>query len=247
MSSDRTGRPRSSGSLIDPIRLLKERRKRGMNQEQFSDFTGISLRRIGELERSLWAFVQPRTVRKLSERLGLDPSEFLREASPPLLINDQEDLVAENIRIVEAAQEYLYVTGSRSRDADYLARIAEQVRTKQSLIHRRILLGPPRTTEMVDHIVDLLAMGDPRRRHARRIQALGIAICSDHQNYPLEACICMNEHRGLLVLPSIVSPWAYDTAVVFDNAAVITGWKRWVDTMFLTGTQINLRSQIEAP
>lgn len=246
MSGERAGQGRTPGPMIDTLRLKKERNKRGLGQVQFAELCGIGVRRMGDLERSPLPYVQPRTIKKIAEALGLAPGELIREENPPLLISNQEDLVAENLRIVETAHEFLYVTGSRSRDDDYLAAIAASVESKPDFVHRRILFGPPRSEEMFAHIRGLLGAGDPRRRFVRRVQSVGIAICSDQKNYPAEACICMNEKRALLVLPSIISPWQYDTAIVFDNASVIAGWKSWVDTMFRTATQISEPAQLEA-
>src|SRR5215475_8787279 len=83
-----------------------------------------------------------------AEQLVNDPSEL----TAARLLRPHRVLLAAMIEVVTAARDILVVTGSRSRDATYLQTIEQMVETHQSLVHYRILYGPPRHTVLVEHL-----------------------------------------------------------------------------------------------
>jgi len=49
---------------------------------------------------------------------------------------------------------------------------------------------------------------------------------------------------ALFVLPSIHGAWRYDTAVVFEEPAVIEGWHRWIEEMYRAGRPVETTADV---
>ena len=63
---------------VDGNRLRRLRRKRALSQRDLSHITGIAHDSISQLETGKRE-AQPKTIRKLAEALGVEPSELMKE------------------------------------------------------------------------------------------------------------------------------------------------------------------------
>jgi transcriptional regulator with XRE-family HTH domain len=111
--------------------------------------------------------------------------------------------------VVTAAREVLVMTGSRARDPGYLAAIEQTLADHPDLAHYRVLYGPPRHPEFAAHLDRLLA---PRPGRTR--PRLGLVL-SDRLP---ERFLCASESAAVVIIPSLTSPDAFDTAAVFGPA-----------------------------
>lgn len=242
MSHNGSSSRRVNSPVVNAARVTELRHKAALTQAQLADLCKLSEERIGDLEQKN-CHVHPGTLKKVAAALNAQPEDLLLVIAPPKLVADAQELVACNIDIVRSARQFLYLTGSRSRDADYLQSVVSALTEHPELIHRRILLGPPRRQEMHQHVLELLSTNH-QGQYVRRQQKLGVAIYESDRHYPAEVAICMNERRALVVLPSIKGGWGYDTAVVFEDPEVIDGWRRWVDALFDSAREIHSPDEV---
>jgi transcriptional regulator with XRE-family HTH domain len=125
------------------------------------------------------------------------------------------DLGAAMLTVVETASQILAVTGSRSRDAAYLAAIEQALADRPRLIHYRVLFGPPRRQVLADHLLRLLDLRDPDdRQHGYK--TLHIGIFDDLDAEP-ERFFVASEQRAVVTLPSVNTAGNFDTGVVLLN------------------------------
>jgi hypothetical protein len=73
------------------------------------------------------------------------------------------------LEVVEGAQEYLVVTGSRSRNQAYLEAIERVLSERPRLVHYRVLFGEPHHQVLKDHLLRLLELRDSKRREIASI------------------------------------------------------------------------------
>jgi hypothetical protein len=125
------------------------------------------------------------------------------------LIRSNDDLVAALHDVVESAEYCLAAVGSRSRDPKYLEAIERQVE-RTGVTHYRVLCGPPHWSELKAHLVRLLEIkaADPIGGNRRMF----IGVVSDFSREP-ERFLCANEHKAVVVLPSLNGVERYDTAL----------------------------------
>ncbi len=233
------GRP--SGVLIDGNFLAAERKKQGYSQESFCEEFGLSRKVIKDAESNPHKRIQPRTLFTIASALGIKPRDLTLEFSAPRLLTTSEEILKTNLEIVGAASKFLCATGSRSRDGEYLDAIEQRVTENPSLAYFRILFGTPLTPQMVQHLRRII---DIRDGNEEPRQTISIGVYASVRTYPLEATICLNERMALFVLPSIHGAWRYDTAVVFEEPAVIEGWHRWIEEMYRAGKPISSTAEI---
>lgn len=114
--------------------------------------------------------------------------------------------------VVRGAKKRLVITGSRSRDEEYLDMIFSQVRDTEGLSYLRILYGPARKEPLQKHLENLVKKfgNNPK---SDRFKAVEFPIDGD---YP-EKFICASECKVVIITQSITSPLAYDTAFVIDD------------------------------
>jgi transcriptional regulator with XRE-family HTH domain len=100
------------------------------------------------------------------DELGFgEPIAATAQAEPGLrLVTGHDDLLAAMTAVVQGAEECLVVTGSRSREATYLAEIERRLTERTRLVHYRILFGPPRRQAVKDHLLRLLEITSPDDR-----------------------------------------------------------------------------------
>jgi transcriptional regulator with XRE-family HTH domain len=232
---------RIPGVLIDGNFLAAERKKQGYSQESFCAEFGLSRKVIKEVETNPQRRIQPQTLSAIASALGVQPRGLTREFSSPRLVTTSEDILRTNLEIVRTAGKFICATGSRSRDSEYLGAIEQVVATSPSLAYFRILFGTPATPQMMKHlrrIMEIRNAGEEPR------QSISVGIYASVRTYPSEATICLNERMALFVLPSINGAWRYDTAVVFEDPAVIEGWRRWIEEMYRAGEPIETLADI---
>lgn len=130
------------------------------------------------------------------------------------LVTSGGELTAALVEVVRNAQEYLVAVGSRSSEISYLQEIERAMQDKPRLIHYRILLGPPHSQVLKDHLLHLLALRPAQINGGSDAeQTLHISILNDLTRYP-ERFFVASEQVAVIILPSANSPMNFDTAIV---------------------------------
>jgi hypothetical protein len=130
------------------------------------------------------------------------------------LITTHDDLTGALERIVRGAENILAIVGSRSREPIYLEEIENVLSSKLGLIHYRLLFGPPRHKLFQEHLLRMLEMCDPQDRSVAGVQRLNIGLAPDGY---VEVGMCVSEKEGVVILPSLVSPGNFDTALSLSS------------------------------
>lgn len=128
------------------------------------------------------------------------------------LLATHGDLTAAMQRIVRDARTFLAVTGSRSREPEYLEMIERALAAQPGLVHYRVLFGPPRNQLFKDHLHRLLEVCDPRDRSVSGVQRLHVGRAPDGFQ---EVSVCASEREAIVVQPSLVTPGNFDTGVLY--------------------------------
>lgn len=84
---------------------------------------------------------------------------------------------------VNGARECLVAAGSRSRDAEYLEAIETALVDRPTLVHYRVLFGPPHHQALKDHLLRLLELRDPAER-SLGLKMLHVGIVEDTVTTP---------------------------------------------------------------
>jgi hypothetical protein len=130
------------------------------------------------------------------------------------LVTSGGELTAALMDVVQNAQECLVAVGSRSSEIAYLQEIERAVQDKPRLVHYRILMGPPHSQVLKDHLLLLLALR-PAHIDGGSVgeRTLHICILNDLTRYP-ERFFVASEQAAVIILPSANSPMNFDTAIV---------------------------------
>lgn len=124
------------------------------------------------------------------------------------------ELMDAMIDVVTGARDQLVVTGSRSREAAYLAAIEATVAEWPDLVHYRVLYGPPRHRALTDHLVRLLRLRDPQaRRNGVKTLHLGIVEPTE----ALERFFVASENAAVIPLPSFHGADGFDCGVLLGR------------------------------
>jgi transcriptional regulator with XRE-family HTH domain len=153
-------------------------------------------------QRVLEQVFTPLTFREIWYGTGPEPTVTAQ------VVRTRCALLAALADVVTTAREVLVVSGSRARDATYLAAIEQALTDQPGLAHYRVLYGPPRHPELSAHLGRLLAR--PYRTRPR----LGLV---ESDRLP-ERFFCASESAAVVIIPSLTSPDAFDTAAVFGPA-----------------------------
>jgi hypothetical protein len=146
------------------------------------------------------------------------------------IVHSTQDLFETNQRIVNQAQKMLYMTGSRSRDAQYLQAIETQLAAKPGLNHYRVLFGPPHHQILKDHLAKLLQLRNPNdRSQGYKTIHLGLYANTLKQ---FETFILGNEREALVLLPSFTSMGNFDTGIIFSDPVEVESLKRFVQELY---------------
>ncbi|MFI0451363.1 hypothetical protein [Actinomadura sp. 6N118] len=105
----------------------------------------------------------------------------------------------------------MIVVGSRSRDAEYLAAIEAVLVQQPSLVHYRVLFGPPHHQVLKDHLIRLLQVRDPHDR-SQGMKTLHLGLI-DGMTSP-ERFFCASEKAAVVPIPSLTSHEAFDSGVM---------------------------------
>jgi hypothetical protein len=128
------------------------------------------------------------------------------------LVTSGGELTVALMDVVRNAQEHLVAVGSRSSEITYLQEIEKTIQDKPSLIHYRILLGPPHSQVLKDHLLRLVALR-PAQVNGSSGQTLHISIVNDLIRYH-ERFFVASEQAAVIILPSMNSPMNFDTAII---------------------------------
>ncbi len=140
------------------------------------------------------------------------------------IIRDSEELKNEIYQsaesVVAKAKQIIIVTGSRSRDEDYLRSIERKITQSASICYVRILVGPPHHQALRDHIERIRSAaaavaGWPRDK-------IKIVETPYGGEWP-ERFICASESKAVIITQSPNSPWAFDTGIVIDDEKIVAG------------------------
>ncbi|WP_242905658.1 XRE family transcriptional regulator [Actinomadura terrae] len=148
------------------------------------------------------------------EVLFAHQDQGLRKAAPKLLASVPE-LRRALMGTVQDARECLVVMGSRSRDLAYLKAIEEALDQRPTLVHYRVLFGPPFHQVLADHLIRLLDLRDPSDR-THGLKTLHIGLVED-RGRP-ERFLCASERRAVVPIPSLTSLEAFDSGISLGRA-----------------------------
>ncbi|GAB3173040.1 hypothetical protein GCM10027059_43340 [Myceligenerans halotolerans] len=132
------------------------------------------------------------------------------EEETPLLLTDPRRLRDAMVEVAESAHEFLAVAGSRSRDVPYLETIEKSLTRQPTLVHYRLLFGPPRSDALLAHLRRLLETRDPQDR-SLGMKTLHIGLVTD--DIP-ERFFIASEQAAVVPLPSLTSVYGFDSGVV---------------------------------
>ncbi|PXX69353.1 hypothetical protein DFR70_1021042 [Nocardia tenerifensis] len=132
-----------------------------------------------------------------------------QDSETPRLLLDHRQLHHAMLGVVRNARHYLAVTGSRSRDGDYLAAIESVLAARPSLVHYRILFGPPRHAVLTDHLRRLIDLRDPDDR-SLGVKTLHISMVT--ADIP-ERFFAANDTTAVVPVPSLTSLEGFDTGI----------------------------------
>lgn len=156
-----------------------------------------------------------------------DPGEHNRPTnsrptnSETRLITSGSELSTALVDIVRNAQDCLVAVGSRSREPSYLQEIEQTIVNKPELIHYRILICPPHSQVLKDHLLRLLELHE-LETEGQRAQRLHISIHSDPTHY-YERFFVANEQAAVTLLPSAYSPMNFDTGLIVRDPLYVQG------------------------
>jgi len=160
------------------------------------------------------------------------------------VIRSFEELLTSNKRIVREAKKYLFTTGSRSRDIEYLKAIEARLKSAPKLVHHRVLFGPPYHQAMKDHLRRLLKLRDPADRKLG-IQTMHLGLFGDYKEQ-FEVFIVGNEHEASVVLPSLLGVGQYDSGIVFTGRDEVEDLLRFVQNLYGQSTKVETLAKIQS-
>jgi len=152
-------------------------------------------------------------------RLGLVDAEVVDPhaglGAPAGIVVGAGALFGAMLEVIQGAQEYLVVTGSRSRNPAYLEAIEQALGDRSRLVHYRVLFGAPHHQVLKEHLVRLLELRDPKNREYG-MKTLHIGMLTDLADEP-ERFFVASEWRAVVTVPSMVTAGNFDTGVVLGH------------------------------
>ncbi|MEV0536771.1 XRE family transcriptional regulator [Kitasatospora sp. NPDC050463] len=180
---------------------------------------------------SAWELLKVRTsarYRELCCRVYALPAEILfadqdggglpglpAEAAGARLVHPYPALFGAMIEVVHSARQALVITGSRSRESAYLDSVARTLADRPTLVHHRILYGPPRNPVLTAHLLELIRLRDPADR-IDGLKTLHIGVVEDDQP---ERFFVASEREAVVVVPSLSGVDPFDTGIVLGEDA----------------------------
>jgi hypothetical protein len=127
------------------------------------------------------------------------------------LLCSYRDLLDTMIEIAQGARRVLAATGSRARQPAYLRAVENALREHPSLVHHRVLFGPPRHHILQQHLLRLLQIRDPAdRRFGMKTLHIGVV----DPIWAPERFIVASESAAVVAMPSLTAVDAFDTGVL---------------------------------
>jgi len=159
-----------------------------------------------------------------AHQVGTLPRDVVNTEEPAgevQLLTSGDKLNLALIEVVRTARQYLIAVGSRSRQPGYLQEIEKAIEVHPTLVHYRILMGPPRNEILRDHLLALLKIrstasitGDPKTLHISMVTDL----TRDHERF-----FVTSESVAVVMLPSANSPENFDTGLLIRDRQYVQG------------------------
>jgi hypothetical protein len=137
------------------------------------------------------------------------------------LVTSGTELARALFDVLHEAHEYLVAVGSRSQQPAYLQEIERVFEARPDLIHYRILIGPPHSQILKDHLLRLLELRGLRRGNGAR-KTLHIGIQEDLTHH-YERFFVANEQSAVVMMPSANSHMNFDTGLIVRNLSYVQG------------------------
>jgi hypothetical protein len=137
------------------------------------------------------------------------------------LVTSGPELARALFDVLHDAHEYLVAVGSRSQQPAYLQEIERVLETRPDLIHYRILIGPPHSQILKDHLLHLVELRGMRRGNGIR-KTLHIGIQNDLCHH-YERFFVANEQSAVVMLPSANSHMNFDTGLIVRSLSYVQG------------------------
>jgi hypothetical protein len=160
------------------------------------------------------------------------------------VIKSARELMTSNERIVQNAQEVLFTTGSRSRDARYLRAIENRLKAVPALAHYRVLFGAPHHLVLKDHLCELLKLRDPDDR-SQGYKTIHLGLFNDYARQ-FETFILGNEREALVLLPSLLGVGEYNSGVIFTGQDEVAGLLRFAKDLYGWSTRVETLAEVAA-
>jgi len=158
-------------------------------------------------------------VRAYSEPAQL--SQLASIGSAMQLVTSGGVLGAALIEVARTARECFVAVGSRSREPRYLDEVERVLEARPSLVHYRILIGPPHNQIFKDHLIRLIEICDSRAgKDGKKTIHIGLLsdLARDHERF-----FVANEEAAVVSLPSANSPRNFDTALIVADPLYVQG------------------------
>ena len=192
------------------------------------------------------------SLRKINSELDRAKIELKATESKPFgpehhresirVIRTHDELATELLSIVNDAERWLVCTGSRSREQNYLEAIENRLRSLPSLVHYRVLYGPPHNELFKRHLTQLLSIRDPADR-VYGLQTLYIGMFNNSMLEP-EKFVSANEKRALVVFPSLTGVGRFDTALVLSDPQDVDSLIRYVQELYRCSQIVESPSEV---
>lgn len=234
-----------SGLHLDGQALRTYRQLKGWSQKRLANIADVSEKTIRKIETQPSHRCSAANLAKLATALTLDSARLvLGESLHPKLLSCHEDVKKWTTKIVAEAEQFFVATGSRSWVETYLRSIEQALQDRPSLVHYRILFGPPHKIQLQDHLRRLLKTRDPGDRQTLGKQSIHIAVYTDLRRHA-EFSTCSNERTALVVLPSVHEFASYDTAVVFNHKDVASGIVQFAKDLYRGGRPVETLQDVD--
>ncbi len=159
------------------------------------------------------------------------------------VIRSADDLMEWNERIVQNAEEILFITGSRSRDVQYLHTIEKKLEQNPQLVHYRVLFGLPYHQTLKDHLLQLRHLRSPDDR-SQGFKTIHLGLFMNERRQA-ESFILGNEKQVLVLLPSFLGVGEYNSGIIFTGRDEVEGLQRFVKQLYSMSEVIETKEKLE--
>lgn len=150
-------------------------------------------------------------IEELHRRIS-DP-EYIR------IVRTKKELYDELYSVIDEANQYLVVAGSRSRDEKYLRKIRDKISSSSHLEFYCVLFGRPRNKVFTDHLREIFNLVPPARTQDGTSN-LHVALLPFGGRFP-ERFVCANEKKAIVPIQSLNRIDEHDTALILTNPQLV--------------------------